>query len=308
LNSRLSRGFAAALAAGAVTAPATAPALAAKPGTTASTGPSTSTPPYVLPVAPGVRTTSMLTVGESVGGYRMVGIPDGLGAYRSGRKSVTVLMNHELRDTQGVARRHGQKGAFVSEWSIDRKTLAVTRGQDLIDPGIQYWDYLQSRYSPAPNGPGVRPDGTAFLGFSPTLARFCSNTLSEPGQLFNRRTGNGYDGQLFFPNEENGDRGRGFALTTDGQLFQLPRVGLFSWENTIPAPNRSDTTLVMGQEDAAEGQVWLYKGTKTGSGSPIEKAGLTNGANFVAAVAGAATDREFRDDFGKDSPQRFTTS
>ena len=303
----LQRGIGAALAAGAVTALAAGPALAGKPGTTDSMSPSTSTPPYVLPVAPGVRTTSMLTVGEDVDGYRMVGIPDGLGAYRNDGNSLTLLMNHELRDTQGVTRRHGQAGAFVSEWSIDRKTLEVTRGEDLIDPGIQYWDYLQSQYSLTPNGAGTRADGKVFQSFGPTLNRFCSNTLSDPGQLLNRKTGNGYDGQLFFPNEESGDRGRGFALTMDGQLYQLPRIGLFSWENTIPAPNRSDTTLVMGQEDGGEGQVWFYKGTKTSSGSPIDRAGLTNGSNFVATVAGATNDKKFRE-LGKNKPQRFTSS
>jgi secreted PhoX family phosphatase len=91
-------------------------------------------------------------------------------------------------------------------------------------------------------------------------------------------------------------------------MWQLPRIGLFQWENTIPAPNRSDTTLVMGQEDAAEGQIWLYRGTKTRTGSPVDKAGLTNGANFVAAVAGATNDVQFRADFGKNNARRFTLS
>src|SRR5262245_55522130 len=38
-------------------------------------GPSTSTSPYVLPTRPGVTTTSILTVGDAVSGYKMVGIP-----------------------------------------------------------------------------------------------------------------------------------------------------------------------------------------------------------------------------------------
>ena len=46
----------------------------------ADTGPSSSQSPYVLPSQSGVVTKSILTVGDSVGGYRMVGIPDGLGA------------------------------------------------------------------------------------------------------------------------------------------------------------------------------------------------------------------------------------
>ena len=242
MTSKLQRGIGATLAAATVTAVVASPALAGKPGTTETMSPSTGTQPYVLPVAPGVQTTSMLTVGEDVDGYRMVGIPDGLGAYRNDGRSLTLLMNHELRDTQGVARRHGQKGAFVSDWSIDRDTLEVTSGEDLIDPGVQYWDYTAGAYALAASGP-----------FGQAFARFCSNTLSDPGQLLNEDSGNGYDGQLFFPNEENGDNGRSFGLTTGGAMAQLPRLGLFSWENTIPAPNQSDTTLVMGQEDGAQG-------------------------------------------------------
>jgi len=44
-----------------------------------SSGPSTLTSPYVLATLPAAQTTSLLTVGDSVLGYRMVGIPDGLG-------------------------------------------------------------------------------------------------------------------------------------------------------------------------------------------------------------------------------------
>ncbi|HLL88087.1 MAG TPA: hypothetical protein VK324_02175, partial [Tepidisphaeraceae bacterium] len=67
-----------------------APALAA-------TGPSTTQSPYVTPRAPGVTTTSILSVGDGVGGYRMAGVPDGLGAFDNGDGTFTVLMHHELR-------------------------------------------------------------------------------------------------------------------------------------------------------------------------------------------------------------------
>jgi hypothetical protein len=276
---------------------AAAPALAEQPGITDPIGPSTGTPPYVLPVAPGVRTSSLLSVGDSAGGYRMVGIPDGLGAYRDDGDRLTLLMNHELTTGQGTVRRHGQKGAFVSEWSIDRKSFDVDSGRDLINPGVQFWDYTAGAYSLLASGP-----------FGQAFARFCSDTLSGPGVLLNEDSGNGYDGRLFFPNEENGDNGRTFGLTTDGVMAQLPRIGLFSYENTIPAPNRTDTTLVMGQEDSADGQIWAYSGTKQGSGTPFDKAGLTDGSSFVAAVPGATNDAGFRAAYGKDNPVRFSLS
>jgi Alkaline phosphatase PhoX len=281
-----------AFVAAAVTAVAAAvPASAEQPGIEDPIGPSTSTPPYVVPVAPGVRTSSLLTVGDSVEGYRMVGIPDGLGAYRNNGNRLTLLMNHELNDTQGIAPRHGLRGAFVSEWSVDRKSFAVTAARDLIDPGVQYWDYGAGAYSSMASGP---------------FDRFCSNTLTEPGQLYNEETGNGYPGQLFFPNEEGGVEGRAFALTTDGMMAQLPRRGLFSAENTLPAHNRTDTTLVVGTEDDAAGQLWVYAGRKQADGSPFDRAGLTNGTPSVAAVAGVTTDAGFRTAYPKGTPARFT--
>ena len=56
-------------------------------------GPSSSASPYVLPVASGVKLTSILTVPDSLpSGYKMAGIPDGLGAYDNGNGTFTLLM------------------------------------------------------------------------------------------------------------------------------------------------------------------------------------------------------------------------
>src|SRR5258705_3632683 len=87
-------------------------------------GPSSSQPPYVLRSVPGVVTKSILTVGDSVNlkpdgvtPYRMVGIPDGLGAFDNGDGTFTVLMNHEIA-SGGAVRAHRANGAFVSRWII----------------------------------------------------------------------------------------------------------------------------------------------------------------------------------------------
>lgn len=263
----------------------------AQPAT--SRGPSTTTDPYVIPVAAGVHLTSILTVadgGAASNGYEMVGIPDGLGAVRDGR-ALVVLMNHELRDTQGIARKHGQKGAFVSRLEIDRHTLAVTHGSDLIQPGVLFWDYVSGQYVTS----GARfTDATAQ---DATFGRFCSGTLSD-ARVF--RSGRyGYDGQIYFANEEDGDVGRIFGVLADGTAQALPRLGLASWENTKPAPNRTPTTLILGLEDgpspgpgATDGsQLFAYVGIKTDTGSAFERAGLTNGTKYVIdAVDPAVTD------------------
>src|SRR6266478_6695808 len=78
---------------------ATAPLLLAsptllKPGQAQadSIAPSTTAEPYLLPTIPGVRTVPILTVGDSIRGYRMVGIPDGLGAFNSDHHNFTLIM------------------------------------------------------------------------------------------------------------------------------------------------------------------------------------------------------------------------
>ena len=151
---------------------ATAPLLIAgpsflKPGRAQPHGrghgfsPVTTTDEYLLPSIPGVQTVAILTVGDAVGGYRMVGIPDGLGAYNSDGRHFTLLMNHELVATVGIPRGHGSKGAFVSRWTIDRRTLEVVKGEDFTksDQDVFLWD---------PGGSEVRAGndrlGAALLG------------------------------------------------------------------------------------------------------------------------------------------------
>ena len=299
--------------AGLTTALAAPAAVAATGGF--SKGPSTPTDPYVLPVADGVATKSLLTVsdaGSARNGYEMVGIPDGLGAYkRPGSRDFTLLMNHELRNTQGIARRHGQKGAFVSELDIDSDSDEVESGRDLIDPGVRFWDYpTQSYRSDVPSSAGTNPrDPTdTFLAQTAEFQRFCSGDLTDPGQLFNRKTKRGTRAQIYFANEESGEEGRLFGVTTDGQAQQLPRLGLFSWENTLAAHTRTDRTLVMGNEDSGDGQLWAYTGTKQRTGNPFTRAGLTNGRNFVVDLKDESTDTdaEFRANYGKGNPAKFT--
>jgi Bacterial protein of unknown function (DUF839) len=319
-----------ALTAGAVAVVATGSAPAKNGGSessAASTGPSSKIAPYVIPAADGVRTKSLITVdgvlgdgGAASNGYELTGIPDGLGAFSLSGNRVRLFANHELGNTVGAVRRHGQAGAFVSAWTINRRTFEVEEGSDLIDPGTQYWNYPEQKYQsdPSPGGDNPRTFGTEvpnipnddFIAQNAAFNRFCSNNLTELGQLYNRRTGRGYNGRMFFPNEEGGNESRVFGTLENGTTKQLPRLGLFSWENTVAAHNRSDTTLVMGNEDTAEGQVWAYVGSKRRVGDAFDRAGLTNGANFAIDLENEAvgTDAEFRTEYGKDQPARFDLS
>jgi uncharacterized protein DUF839 len=298
--------------AGLITLAAASIAVAAPSET--GTGPNTKTDPYLLPVGDGVRVKSLLTVGEGAAsnGYEMVGIPDGLGLVRSnpGRRDFTLLMNHELRGNQGASRRHGRTGAFVSELEIDSESFEVERGADLIDPGIAYWNYVTQSYGATPSPAGVNPrdPSDTFLVQPAEFWRFCSSSITEWKQLYSESSKNGYTGQIYFANEENGDEGRLFGVTTGGQAQQLPRLGLFSWENTLAAFNHSDKTVVMGMEDAGSGQLRIYVGEKGKAGNPFNRAGLTNGVNYVLDLADEAvsSDTGFRAKYGKGVPVEFT--
>jgi hypothetical protein len=242
-------------------------------------GPSTATDPYLIPAATGVQVASILTVndaGSASNGYEMVGIPDGIGVMPEDGK-VVALVSHEIRDNEGITRRHGQRGAFVARFVIDPGTLAVTHGSDLAGPGVRYWDYPAGAYVTS----GARFSDSSLQDLS--FGRFCSGTLSDPGAFYTEALGVGYQGQIYFGNEEDGDAGRSFGFLTDGTVQALPRLGLFSWENTVPANNAGLTTLVMGQEDGPRdgSQPWVYVGTKQTSGNAFDRAGLTNGRNFV---------------------------
>ena len=153
------------------------PGLASASGT----GPSTTTEPYLVPSVPGVQLVSILTVGDVAGGYRMVGIPDGLGAFPSGPHHFTLMMNHELTATSGIVRGHGSKGAFVSRWTIDRRTLEVVEGQDFTrNPlDVHRWDVAPRATCPARRcGSGIaRPTSRAGAPSTTTArARWSAST------------------------------------------------------------------------------------------------------------------------------------
>jgi hypothetical protein len=255
----------------------------------AITGPSSSESPYLVRTQPGVVTKSILTTGDAVGvkkdgvtPYRLAGIPDGLGAYDNGDGTFTLLANQELRPTQGVVRDDGAKGAFVSKWTIDKETLAVSKGEDLIQQ-VSTWNTTTSSWNAPAKGI--------------TFNRFCSATLGELTSYYNPESGKGYDGRIFTNGEEAGDEGRAFAHLLDGTSYELPAVGKTSFENVSPNPGTGDRTVVVGTDDTGngvtgDGQVYIYAGDKRSSGNPIEKAGLADGTLYGIKVDELATETD----------------
>jgi hypothetical protein len=260
----------------------------AAPG--AQTGPSSSQSPYVLRSQSGVVTKSILTVGDSVNTkpdgvtpYRMVGIPDGLGAFDNGDGTFTLLMNHELGSSAGVVRAHGAKGAFVSKWTIEKGSLRVLHGEDQIQT-LNTWN-------PALNSGAGDWEVSNTDAAQARLNRLCSADLPPVSAFYNAATGKGYDGRLFMDGEEGGTAGRPFGhVVASGQSYELtPWLGNMSYENVVANPHTGDATVTMNLDDgdASVGQqVYLYQGTKTTTGNPVQKAGLTNGKLYGVKVLG----------------------
>jgi hypothetical protein len=241
----------------------------------ATTGPSSSQGPYVVRSQPGVVARSILSVGDAVpqpggGSYRMVGIPDGLGAFDNGDGTFTLLSDHELGSGVGGVRAHGATGAFVSRWTIAKDDLAVRSGEDLIQR-VATWDAAAGAYDAPATGIA--------------LNRLCSATLAPIPAFYDAASGAGYDGRLFTDGEEGGTS-RAFAHTLGGTSYELPALGKLAFENVVPNAGSGAATVVVGTDDSTPGQVYVYKGAKTTSGSPVEKAGLTNGVLYGVKVAG----------------------
>lgn len=214
------------------------------------TGPSSSQSPYLVATMPGVVVTSVSTVGDTVNlkpdgatPYRMVGIPDGLGAIGTGAgdddredrdgyggdeedegrpRTFTLLMNHEIGGTLssglytplGAVRAHGNAGAFVSLWTVGRKGPSVVRVED----------FLANDYSVrlSNNDPGRGIGHTGYLpGSTTVINRLCSADLAGAGAY--RWVGPdgksyGTTARLFLNGEESSGIATGLAAGQAGNL------------------------------------------------------------------------------------------
>jgi hypothetical protein len=269
----------------------TALALSALSATVASqtVGPSTSTPCYVLPNAslpPGqVSTTSLLTAGDVIGGYRLVGVPDGMGVFVDAGE-LTIVVNHELAASQGISRAHGSTGAFVSRWSIEAATKAMLSGRDhnTAAADVHPYDRLTSSW------------------YAGTFAysRFCSGDLA-PVSAYSFGT-LGTTSRIYLAGEEIRPpafprHGSAWAHVLTGpaanQTWELPHLGQISWENAIASPFPQVKTIVMCTDDSSAStspsgqpsELYVYVGDKQGAGNDVTKAGLTGGTLYGVRVS-----------------------
>ena len=249
-------------------------------------GPTSSLPSYFTPTATGWTATSLITASDPAenNGYRLVGNGDGMGAiagrwdpnlkkYIDTTTYMTVYMDHELDADVGIARAHGQKGSFISQWTIALESLKVLSGEDLIRK-VWTWNNTTKTYQ----------DTTGTTLFE----KLCSASLPPPAALYDAASGKGYTGRVFLNGEESGTEGRAFAHFISGPQkgtsYQLPYMGHTSWENILVRPFASPQTVVIGLNDNDPGQIYVYVGNKQSTGTPLQKAGLLGGKLYGVKV------------------------
>ena len=210
------------LALGAVAAAAVATVWAASGSAGNKPGFDTARPAQLVADAgSGVQIDPILSTSDIVGSYQMSGIPDGLGAYKSGKNSVVVLMNHELGVTfPGVP---PGVNARISKLTLNRKTRTVISGS------------------------------YAFTG-NEGFERFCSSTLERINGTPFYFTGEeaigagvGHDGSSIVLNAKS------------GQWSEAAHFGHLNHENVVPVKRLSKFMVVTTDDDFRVGQpAYLY--------------------------------------------------
>jgi muconolactone delta-isomerase len=239
--------------------------------------------PYVEPVGGHYRVKALFSVDDKVpllGGapgqqYRMVGIPDGLGAHPNRDGTSTLYMNHELNFSalsEPVVGGPKNRGAIVSQWILDQDGDPVA--------GKRAYDQIF--------------DENTLLGPAPVvgneeqmprqLARFCSGFLAGRA--------NGFDRRIYLTNEESGgaesfDGMGGLSVAIfDDELHTLPKLGRFNKENTVVQPGRGRRTVILPTEDGPatlDNQLYMYVGKKDRSAkaTALARNGLDNGELYA---------------------------
>jgi hypothetical protein len=243
----------------------------------------TSIKPYVEPVGSHYQVKALFSADDKVpllGGaagqqYRMVGIPDGLGAHRNRDGTATLFMNHELGFTalsEPVVGGPKNRGAIVSRWTLDADGDPVA--------GRRAYDRIY--------------DENTFLGPAPVVgnetqtprqfARFCSGFLAGHA--------NGFDRPIYLTNEEStspdtfdGKGGLSVAIFNN-ELHTLPKLGRYSKENTVVQPGHGTRTVIFATEDGPatlDNQLYMYVGkhNRSAHASVLARNGLDNGKLYV---------------------------
>jgi hypothetical protein len=241
----------------------------------------TAVKPYVVPIGSEYTITQLFSADDKVpllGGapgqqYRMVGIPDGLGAHPNADGTSTLFMNHELSNTalsEPVVGGPKNRGTYVSRWILDDDgdPIAGRRAYDSV--------YAEDTFI------GLAADTT---NTTRPFSRFCSGFLAGPS--------NGFDRYIYLTNEEEGTaantfdgRGAQSVAIYDNQLHTLPAMGRFAKENTVVQRHEGTRAVIFSFEDGPaelQNQLYMYVGKKDRSAqaSVLQRNGLVGGTLYV---------------------------
>jgi hypothetical protein len=215
----------------------------------------TKQPAMLLPGAGaplGIEIKPILTVGDTIGGYRFEAIPDGTSIIRSGTTSATVLVNHE---TSLVPFPYVANGATATNSANDFDNAQVSR--------------LEIRLG------GQVLSGQIVVPSSAGYQRFCSNFLATDAA--------GFDRPILFTNEEaidwvnrsgtawpaiEGDDaareiGAVVAYDVNASTYRtIWGMGRLNHENNVAIPGYGKPVLLSGDDpfvsNPAQSQVYAY--------------------------------------------------
>lgn len=275
-------------------------------------------PVFVESSNAGVTLKPLVTAGDRIGSFLVPGLIDGTGAYRDSKGMHLLSVSEYPYVAASTAKFNyagGQaQGSPITHFVVDPKTKAIKSASSAIKD-VLWYDYSAKKHGEKPVAPAgaASVDLTGVPQHSKYLDRFCSATLRQSGAFSYRAPGStstiGYAGRVFLTGEETGDEGRAFGLNSSGQLVQLPKLGLGSWENLVPSLKQSLSTVVIGTEDNAanNSQLRLYVGKKLATGTWFDRAGLNNGKSYVLEAGEFADDTDIRASVSKNTeiPVRF---
>jgi hypothetical protein len=228
-------------------------AMLALPGAAGAANPNagfiTTAAPMISPLVAGVEVKPLLTVGETIGGYRFESIPDGISIRPGGSSTLDVYVNHET-----------SKVPFP---------FNATTGVGLVD-----FDNSQLSHLVLKRGSGKVLSGAYAIPSSANYQRFCSNFLAGPEQ--------GWSREILFTNEEATDivnrtgtawpatpafgsnpEQAGVAVAFDpssGDYKSIYGLGRMNHENSVAVPDYDEAVLVTGDDTftAPASQLYMY--------------------------------------------------
>ncbi len=202
----------------------------------------TAKPAMLAPVAAGVEVKPLLTVGDTVGGYKFESIPDGIAVDKHHSEEVDVYVNHELSLVPFGARGSDFTNSLLSKLTLNRETGGTLAGRYVIDNTGNY-------------------------------QRFCSNFLVGKKQGFERdlvltneeardwvnRTGPAVPATQFAPGAEQA----GVVVAYDvesGQHRTIYGMGRHNHENDVGLPGYHKPVILSGDDtfDAPASQLYVY--------------------------------------------------